>query len=78
MADKIRTEPDKYPHDHLEIHALIDGGYVIREGRFDTQGAGHESMWNWRQERAAFANLDDALKWMGAQMVKKSPEIPRR
>lgn len=74
MADILRQSTEPKTHDHLEIHALIDGGYVIREGRFDTDGAGRESMWNWRQERAAFASLDDALKWLGRRMVRKSPD----
>ena len=64
-------------HDHLEIHALVDGGYVVREGRFDGAGrnGGEESRWVWRQERAAFATLADALKWIGANMVDKTPAI---
>lgn len=64
------------PHQHLEIHALIDGGYVIREGRFDgmVSDRGDEARWNWKQERAAFATLDAALKWMGKRMVRKSPD----
>lgn len=61
-------------HDHLEIHALIDGGYVIREGRFDSDGNGRDAMWNWRQERAAFATLADALEWLGKRMVSKAPQ----
>jgi hypothetical protein len=69
-------EPGK-PHDHLEIHALVDGGYVIREGHFD--GAmldqSNEARWYWRQERAAFSTLADALKWLATQMVSKSPEF---
>lgn len=71
--------PEQKPHDHLEIHALVDGGYVIREGRFEgaMSERSNEAAWNWRQERAAFAKLDDALKWLGKQMVNKSPEIPR-
>ena len=65
-------------HDHLEVHALTDGGYVVREGRFDMgmqSGDQDRAIWNWRQERAAFATLEDALKWMGRQMVKKSPAL---
>lgn len=72
----ILKETDK-PHDHLEIHALVDGGYVIREGRFDGASSerSDEARWNWRQERAAFATLGDALKWLAKQMVDKSPSI---
>lgn len=65
------------PHDHLEIHALIEGGYVVREGRFDRGEDAQSSMWNWRQECAAFSTLDEALKWMGARMVRKSPSKAR-
>ncbi len=67
-------ETDK-PHDHLEIHALVDGGYVVREGRFDyglmaenREGA----QWHWRQERAAFTRLEDAVDWVQRHMVDKS------
>jgi len=62
-------------HEHLEIHALVDGGYVIREGRFDgaSNNGCEEPRWLWRQERAAFATLADALKWVGANMVDKTP-----
>lgn len=62
-------------HEHLEIHALIDGGYVIREGRFEGGSTMDGAMWHWRQERAAFNTLDDALKWMGRRMVRKSPAL---
>lgn len=65
------------PHQHLEIHALIDGGYVIREGRFDglTSDRCDEARWNWRQERAAFATLADAVKWLAKNMTDKSPSL---
>lgn len=63
-------------HNHLEIHALIDGGYVVREGRFNWECVdGRDAMWTWKQERAAFATLDDALKWMAKEMVRKSPTL---
>ncbi len=70
------TDPDK-PHDHLEIHALVDGGYVIREGRFDGDASdmSDTARWNWRQERAAFATLTDAVKWLAKHMTDKSPSI---
>lgn len=74
MATIIPTEKKPEQHDHLEIHALIDGGYVIRSGRFDGSGQGRDAMWNWQQERAAFASLDEAVKWMARRMVRKSPE----
>jgi hypothetical protein len=62
-------------HTHLEIHSLIDGGYVVREGRFDgCSDSRDDTRWMFRQERAAFANLEDAVAWMGAQMRKKSPD----
>lgn len=68
------ADTEQKTHEHLEIHALIDGGYVIREGRFDGGSDGRDAMWTWRQERAAFASLDEALKWMGRRMVRKEPD----
>jgi hypothetical protein len=77
MATIVTPSSSDKPHDHLEIHALVDGGYVIREGRFDGQMSdrNNEAQWNWRQERAAFSTLEDAVKWMTAHMVDKSPEV---
>lgn len=71
------AEPTKEKHDHLEIHALVDGGYVIREGRFHsmTRDRSGEAVWNWHQERAAFATLEDALTWLSQKMVRKSPDV---
>lgn len=66
---------DDKPHDHLEIHALIHGGYVIREGRFNHGEDWDQNRWNWRQERAAFTTLAEALKWMSKQMVDRSPAV---
>jgi hypothetical protein len=70
------SEPTK--HTHLEIHTLIDGGYVVREGRFDGGERfenADQARWHWRQERAAFSTLGDALKWMGRQMLAKEPTL---
>lgn len=72
MSISLTPTPSDKPHEHLEIHALVDGGYVIREGRFDGGSEGRDSMWNWRQERAAFTTLDQAVKWLAAHMVKKA------
>lgn len=77
MAISLTPSDENKPHDHLEIHALVDGGYVIREGRFDGSMSerSDEARWNWRHERAAFANLADAIKWLGKHMADKSPSI---
>jgi hypothetical protein len=72
--NEVELKKDAAPHSHLEIHALIDGGYVVREGRFDGGERwenANEARWCWRQERAAFSSLSDAIKWMGRQMVDK-------
>lgn len=77
MAEILKVRDENKPHDHLEIHALVDGGYVIREGRFDgaMSERSRDADWNWRQERAAFANLADAVKWLASQMADKSPGL---
>jgi hypothetical protein len=70
---------EKQLHTHLEIHSLIDGGYVVREGRFDGDCSnGRDAMWNWRQERAAFASLKEAVAWVESEMVNKSPALKGR
>lgn len=58
-------------HEHLEIHALVDGGYVVREGRFNGYD---DDVGRICQERAGFSTLDQALKWLNLNMVEKSPE----
>lgn len=71
----------KKPDDHLEIHALPEGGYVVREGRYsggdelDQYGGRFRARW----ERAAFSNLADALAWMGQRMKNQPPilELPK-
>jgi hypothetical protein len=69
----MSTADEKEMHTHLEIHALIDGGYVIREGRFDgvTGDDRRDAMWNWRQERAAFTTLAEATEFIALRMVNK-------
>lgn len=71
------AEPEtKQPHTHLEIHALVEGGYVVRESRFDRCSDGRDDRsWMPRWELAAFATLKEAVAWLEAQMVNKSPAL---
>jgi hypothetical protein len=66
------TAPVK-PHTHLEIHALTDGGYVVREARFNQHEDGNDPRhWLPRWELAAFTTLREAVLWVEAKMVNKS------
>lgn len=78
MAVTLNDKVDK-PHTHLEIHALCDGGYVVREGQYDYREDGNdERRWCVRWERAAFSTLKEAVAWVEAQMTNKSPAIKGR
>jgi hypothetical protein len=60
------------PHDHLEIHTLAEGGYVIRSGRFDgcTDG-NYRQDWIPRWELVAFSTLAEATMWIAKNMVDR-------
>lgn len=66
------TEKTENLHDNLEIHALVEGGYVVREGRYDRSENAHSRDWIAQWERAAFTTLDEALAWMKVQMVNRA------
>ena len=55
---------------NLELHALRDGGYVVREGCFNND---EDYRYMVRCERAAFSTLPEAIVWLGKHMQVKAP-----
>jgi hypothetical protein len=75
MADIMQTASEAgAKHDHLEIHSLVHGGYVVRQGRFDRAGD-HDDDRRWmpRWEQAAFSTLAEALEWVRQNMRGGTP-----
>ena len=62
---------EKKLHDHIELHALCGGGYVIRSGRFDMHEDGGNYAYSPRWEIAAFSTLAEATKWIGKNVTDR-------
>lgn len=64
-------------HDHLELHSLVDGGYVVRRGHFDQHFDQHlgDNQGVARNECAAFTTLAEALRWIGTHIRDRVPRV---
>lgn len=56
-------------HVHLEIFCMKNGGYVVGQGRWDSEG--RDMQHNWREHLAAFTTLHEAVAWVKSQMENR-------